>query len=235
MIGTALVSTAVNIMQARDVIAPPPTSIASGVATADASADNVPNKTSRWFVRLGVLRALYDSGARIATNGSLIPDSSAGVTDSITINVDGGYDLSDDVAVMFMGGIPPSADVIGRGSIALFGRLGRVRFGPAILSSVYRLPQWHGLRPYGGAGIAHLFILKAHDGSVTQLKVHDNWGFVLQAGLEYRLSRKWELFADYKHIWLNVRAEGFLAGEAVRARVTLDPDLISAGIKFHFG
>jgi outer membrane protein len=58
---------------------------------------------------------------------------------------------------------------------------------------------------------------------------------VLQAGVEYRLSRKWELFADYKHIWLNVHAEGFLAGEPVRARVALNPDLISTGIKFHFG
>jgi outer membrane protein len=56
----------------------------------------------------------------------------------------------------------------------------------------------------------------------------------VQAGVEYQLSNKWALFADYKHIWLHVNAEGFLAGEPVRARVALNPDLISTGIKFHF-
>ena len=156
------------------------------------------------------------------------------MTDSTTLTVDVGYDLSDNVSVMFMGGIPPSADVIGKGSVSSFGKLGHVQFGPAVLTAVYRLPARHGFRPYVGAGGAHLFILKKKDGSVTELKVHDHNGFVLQAGVEYRLNRKWELFADYKHIWLNVHATGFLACEPVRAKVTLNPDLISVGVKFHF-
>ena len=156
------------------------------------------------------------------------------MTDSATVAVDVGYDLSDNVSVMLMGGIPPSADVIGKGSVSSFGKLGHVRFGPAILTAVYRLPARHGFRPYVGAGAAHLFILKEEDGSVTELKVHDHNGFVLQSGVDYRLNRQWELFADYKHTWLSVHATGFLAGEPVRARVRLNPDLISAGVKFHF-
>jgi outer membrane protein len=123
---------------------------------------------------------------------------------------------------------------VGRGTVSSFGKLGKVRFGPAVATVVYRLPEWHGLRPYVGAGIAHLFILKEYDGSVTDLKVGDDWGFVLQTGVEYRLSRKWALFADYKHVGLSVPAAGYLAGEPIRAQVKLNPNLFSAGIKFHF-
>jgi outer membrane protein len=232
MIGLALA-----LASASGAQIPDRASYATAIGPARGAAQGTPasRKTSRWFLRTGVLRALTDSGARIATNLIVIPGASAGVTDGTTVNLDIGYDLSRDVAVMFMGGIPPTVDVIGRGSVASFQKLGRVCFGPAILSGVYRLPEWHGFRPYAGAGAAHLFILKAHDGAVKKLKVHDHNGFVLQAGLEYRLSRQWELFADYKHIFLNVRAEGFLAGAPVRARVTLNPDLVSTGIKFHFG
>ena len=135
---------------------------------------------------------------------------------------------------MFTGRIPPSADVIGEGSVAPFGKLGHVRFGPVILTAIYRLPAWNGMRPYAGVGAAHLFILKTADGAVDGLKVDDHNGPVVQAGVEYRLNRRWEVFADYKHIWLSVHAKGYLANEPIRAKVTLDPDLISAGVKFRF-
>ena len=209
-------------------------SVASEAAPVIATTREERKSVSRWFARAGVARARYNTDARITTRGNVIPGSTAGVTDSTTLILEVGYDLSDDIAVIVMGGIPPSADVVGGGSVSSFGKLGHVRFGPAVVTVIHRLPAWRGIRPYVGAGGAHLFILKAKDGSVSNLKVRDHNGFVLQAGIEYRLSRKWELFADYKHVFLNVHATGFLAGEPVRAKVTLNPDLMTAGIKFHF-
>ena len=227
-----MIETALSLLAAGAVQAPPPVTTEAMAAVAAKHDERMP--TSRWFVRVGGARAHYNSDAKITTRGTVIPGSTVDVTDSTTLIIDVGYDVSNDVSVMLTGGIPPSADVVGDGSISAFGKLGHVRFGPAILTAVYRLPEWQGFRPYAGAGGAHLFILKTDDGFLKDLKVHDGNGFVLQAGVEYRLSRRWELFADYKHIWLNVHASGFLAGEPVRARVTLNPDLISAGIKFHF-
>ena len=41
---------------------------------------------------------------------------------------------------------------------------------------------------------------------------------------KYRLAKKWELFADYKKVWLAVDAKGLLSGGVpVTARVKLDP------------
>jgi outer membrane protein len=230
-----VIGTAIALFAAGTEVASPLAVATDGAIPRAATAPDDQRPTSRWFVRAGVVRALYNSGARITTDGNIIPDSTVGVPDSTTVTVDVGYDLSDNVSVMFMGGIPPSVDVIGKGSVSSFGKLGHVRIGPAVITAVYRLPAWKGFRPYAGAGAAHLFILKTEDGSVEKLKVHDHNGVVLQAGVEYRLSRKWELFADYKHVWLNVRARGFLAGEPIRAKVTLNPDFVSAGVKFHFG
>jgi outer membrane protein len=114
------------------------------------------------------------------------------------------------------------------------GKFGAVDFGPVILTGVYRLPERLRIRPYVGAGGAHVFILGNHDAAVTRLKVHDNWAFVLQAGFEFRLNNSWGLFVDYKRLWLYLNAEGLLAKAPVRARETLDPDLVSVGFKFHF-
>ncbi|HET6940872.1 MAG TPA: OmpW family outer membrane protein [Sphingomicrobium sp.] len=228
-----MLDTALSLLAASAVQASPPPGPAQTMMP-DAVKHGEERPMSRWSVRAGVARALYNSDARITTGGNVIPQSTARVTDNTTLTLDVGYDVSDDISLMFMTGIPPSADVIGEGSVSSFGKLGHVRFGPVVLTAVYRLPAWNGVRPYVGAGGAHLFILKTDDRAVKDLEVQDHNGFVLQGGVEYRLSRKWEVFADYKHIWLNVHATGSLAGQPVRAKVTLDPDLISVGLKFHF-
>ena len=81
--------------------------------------------------------------------------------------------------------------------------------------------------------MAYAIIFREQDAAVHQLQVADNFGFALQAGAEYRLSDRWELYADYKRAWLSVDAKGFLSNAAaVRAAVKLNPDLVSAGVKF---
>jgi outer membrane protein len=231
-----MIEAALPLFAAGSIVSSEPVTNASPAVQAETAApnDRKPRQKGRWFGRAGIAKVHYNSGASFALGGSVIPGGSAEVTDNTTLTFDVGYDLSDKWAVMLMAGVPPRASVVGEGSVAPFGKLGSVRFGPAILTTVYRLPEWHGLRPYAGAGGAHLFILKTYDAAVTDLEAHDSWGLVAQTGVEYRLSPKWELYADYKHVWLRVRADGLLAGEPVKARVKLNPDVISAGIKFRF-
>jgi outer membrane protein len=234
MILAALPLLAAGSVASSEMVANAPPPVPSKTEQSVAPDNRKGRKTSRWFGRVGISRIHYNDGAAIALDGAVIPRASAEVTDNTTLTFDVGYDLSDRWAIMVMAGVPPRAAVIGEGSVAAFGKLGSVRFGPAILTAVYRLPEWHRLRPYVGAGGAHLFIIKTYDAAVTDLQAHDSWGVVAQTGVEYRLSEKWELYADYKHVWLRVRADGLLAGEPVKARVKLNPDVISAGIKFRF-
>jgi outer membrane protein len=195
--------------------------------------DRVPDVPVRsWFARIAGLGAFYHSSAQIATNGQLLPGASANVTDNATLTLDVGYDISDNISALLMVGVPPRPLINGRGTVAALGQLGEVRYGPAILTGRYSLRKWSSFRPYAGTGVAYAIILKNHDAAVSQLDVHNHFGFVVQAGAEWSVGGSWEIFADFKQLWLAVNAKGFLAGGVpVKAHVTLNPSLVSLGMK----
>ena len=198
--------------------------------------DRIPDvRASSWFARIAGLGAFYHSSAEIATNGQLLPGASANVTDNATLTLDLGYDISDNVSALLMVGVPPRPLINGRGTVATLGQLGEVRYGPVILTGRYSLRKWGAFRPYAGTGVAYAIILKNHDAAVSQLDVHNHFGFALQAGAEYGVGGNWEIFADFKQLWLAVNAKGLLAGGVpVKAHVTLNPSLVSAGVKVRY-
>ena len=193
------------------------------------------NEESRWFGRIGVVGAIYHSGASISTGGAVIPGASAVVSNNVSVTFDIGFDVTKNISAQLMLGIPPKPTVTGQGTVASLGELGSVRYGPAILSGYYKVRRFGAFQPYAGAGAAYAIILKDHDASVSDLHVRNNFGFVLQAGAEYAFARKWSLFVDYKQVWLALDAHGLIADVApFRAHVKLNPSLPSAGIKYRF-
>jgi outer membrane protein len=189
---------------------------------------------NEWFERFGGLSALYHSSANVSTPAGLIPGASANVGDSTTVILEWGYDPTPSTYIMLMGGYPPDPKISARGSIASIGELGAVTYGPAVLTAGYRVPVSWKAQPYFGAGLSYAVILGAHDAALSHLEVHNNLGYALQAGVEYPITKRWEVFLDVKQLWLSVNADGMLGGTApVTARVTLNPTLISVGFKLH--
>jgi outer membrane protein len=187
------------------------------------------------FARIGVIGAVYHSGASISTDGVVIPGASAIVSNNTSVTFDIGCDITNDISVQLMAGIPPKPTITGEGAVASLGELGAVRYGPTILSGTYKVRRFGALQPYAGAGVGYAIILKDHDASVSDLHVRNNFGFVLQGGAEYKIARKWSVFADYKEVWLAVNAHGLIDHVApVTAHVKLNPSLVSAGVKFRF-
>lgn len=187
-----------------------------------------------WFVRTGPLWVAYQSSADINLMGQSLAGASARARNNVTFMIDLGYEVTDTFTVLVMGGIPPRTVVQGAGSVEGLGNFGAVRYGPLFLTGVYYLPAWQGVRPYIGAGLAHAFIFKNYDGAVSGLDVQGNTGPVVQMGVEYPWNERWSVFADYKHLWLELDAHGTLGPAPVKAKITLDPDLLSMGVKFHF-
>jgi outer membrane protein W len=105
---------------------------------------------NEWFVRVGVLEAIYNSSARISTNAGVIPGASANVTNNTTVLFDIGYDPTPNTYIMLMAGIPLKPDLNGTGTVSQLGKLGAVRYGPAILTAGYHIPIPGKLRPYVG-------------------------------------------------------------------------------------
>ena len=191
--------------------------------------------TSPWFVRIGMLDAIYHPSATIAMSGQTIPGATATVSNNVTIMFDLGYEITKAVSIQLMGGIPPKPTVTGERTVASLGDLGAVRYGPLVLTGTYHMPRRRGWRPYVGAGAVYAIILDDHDRAVSDLVVLNNFGFVLQGGVERSIANNLELFFDFKEVWLAVDAHGNLAGGVpVTARVRLDPSVIAIGVKFSF-
>jgi len=200
----------------------------------DAQLTRVPFKQSRWFTRVGFMVAPYHSSATIATNGQTLSGGTAEASNNMSLTFDLGYEITKNISVLVTSGIPVKPHVTGEGAAAPLGILGKVRYGPMILSGQYQFPKTGKFRPYVGGGAAYAVIFKNIDGSVKDLKVHNNWGSVIHGGTEYEVNSKYTFFVDFKEVWLAVNADGVLSdGTGVKARVKLNPSLITVGIKFH--
>jgi len=207
------------------------TSLDSSTSTSEAGGTI---EGSRWFGRIGLAGATYHSGATLATNGAIIPGATGDVSYDVTLTVDIGYDLTKNIFASLTIGIPPRPMITGQGTVASLGELGAVRYGPAMLSGGYRFRRWGPFQPYAGPGVVYAIMLKDHDASVSDLHVRNNFGFVLQAGAEHRLSRKWSFFTDVKEIWLGVDAHGSIGDAPVTAHVKMNPTLFTTGLRYHF-
>jgi len=198
----------------------------------DAQIVRAPFKQSRLFTRFGLLIAPYHSSATIATNGQLLSGGTAEASNNVSVTFDLGYEITNNISVSVTSGIPVKPHVTGGGAAASLGMLGKVRYGPAIFAGQYQFPKIGRIRPYAGGGAAYAIIFKNFDGSVKDLRVNNNWGSVLQGGAEYEVNSKYTLFFDVKEVWLSVNAHGVLSdGTPVKARINLNPSLVTVGIK----
>lgn len=188
---------------------------------------------SPWFGRAGVVAAIYHSGATFTSSGEVIPGATATVSNNVSVTLDLGYDFTDNISALLMVGIPVKPTVSGAGTVASLGDLGAVLYGPAIFSAIYRFQTFGAFRPYAGPGVAYAIVLKDYDAAISDLRVHNNFGYVLQAGTECTVGG-FSLFVDFKRVWLSVDADGSLGDTPVMAHVKLNPSLVSAGFKFHF-
>lgn len=217
-----------------DATANPQRDIPATEPVSDAEPANIPFTQSRLFTRVGLLVAPYHSSTVIATNGQTLLGGTAEASNNTTVTFDLGYDITKDISASLTTGIPVKPHVTGEGTAASLGTLGKVRYGPTIIAGQYRFPKLGRIRPYVGGGAAYAIIFKNFDGSVKDLQVHNNWGSVIQVGAEYEVNSKYTLFFDVKEVWLAVNAHGVLSDRTpVKARITLNPSLVTVGIKFH--
>src|SRR5262245_30005952 len=126
-------------------------------------------QASSWYARVGVLDAIYQPSATIATSGQAIPGATADVSNNLMLMVDISYDVTQASSIQMMVGTPPNPTVTGEGTIASPGDLGAVRYGPVFLTGTYQARRV--CRPHVGAGVVYAIILPNHDRAVSDLIV----------------------------------------------------------------
>jgi outer membrane protein len=186
-----------------------------------------------FFVHFGPGGLLFDAGAVVKAAGVTVPGGSVSIDPNTTLIVEFGY-CRGNVGVSLTGGIPPRATVDAAGSLAPYGALGRIRYGPMVLTTHYHFTQLGRFQPYLGAGPVFLLIFRAEDGAAHQLAVKNSIGAAVQAGAEYRLRPRWSLFFDAKKAHLRTAATADLGGAPLAARIRLDPLVLAGGLSFHF-
>ncbi|MCS3835753.1 outer membrane protein [Pseudomonas sp. JAI111] len=197
---------------------------------------------SPWVLRVGPASVLWDESAKVKLGGASIPGADVNVKDNYSLAFDIGYEFTDNWSTHFAFGIPPKTKLTTAGSLnaarpPLSGTLGEVRYGPAILSAVYKFNPKGSISPYIGAGLTYVYVFSSKDGDVDSLKVDNTWGSVLQAGFTVPLQKNWSFFVDARKLFIKTKASGnipALGGQAVSASFDLDPLIIHTGLEYHF-
>ena len=120
------------------------------------------------------------------------------------------------------------------GSIAAFGRLGELKYGPAAVMGQYRFAGMGAIEPYVGGGLAVMYVFEDNDGSATNLEVGNAAGPALQVGAQVMVSDRFGFFVDYKKAWFDTESSGQLGGAPFTAEIQVDPSFLHAGLAFRF-
>lgn len=197
---------------------------------------------SPWSVRVGPAMAVFDASANVAVAGANVPGANIGVKDNTTLGIDIGYALNDRWTIRAALGIPPTTTLSTAGTLKGFvppltGTLGKVKYGPAVLSATWKFGGFGAFEPYVGAGVNYTHVFSSEDGDIAGLKVKSAFGTVLQAGFDVPIDRNWGLFLDARKIFVKTTATGTvpaLGGPPAKASVTLNPLLVHVGASYRF-
>jgi outer membrane protein len=103
---------------------------------------------------------------------------------------------------------------------------------PPTLTLQYHFTQWNFAKPYVGAGANYTVFYDERPGALVNVSYRDNFGAVLQAGVDVPISGKWYFNLDAKKLFLSTVAK--FNNSAIRADVNLDPWILGAGVGYRF-
>lgn len=115
--------------------------------------------------------------------------------------------------------------------------LGRAQIYPISAILQWR-PTEHGtIRPYLGAGIAHVILHNVNrsvGNSASGIHFKDPTGLVVDGGLEFNLSKRWGIFGDARYIPVESKSTATFVGTSSAVQMHVRPLILSAGIAWRF-
>ena len=195
-------------------------------------------QTSPWSVHIGPgFVMLHVKAQPEAPPGTPVPGAGLDADNGTTLGLEVGYSVTPELTARLTVGIPVKTDVSASGSVAAIGKVGDVTYGPGVLSATWTFRKFGVFRPYAGAGAAYLKVFSTHDAGVTDFRVGNAWGSVLQLGTDVDTGSRVGLFLDVKKIYLKTNVAGnvpALGGTPASARARVDPLVVHAGLSYRF-
>ncbi|MGA8054943.1 MAG: OmpW family outer membrane protein [Burkholderiales bacterium] len=237
IVGATVAATGV-LAQAPTTGAPAPTpATAAPVQTTTKAMSTDPyyyDRAGPWYgnvlVRLRVVNIDPDA-SNSATAGGAIPEDSISIDNRWAAELDISYFFTPNFALELVLTYPQKHDV-SITSGPLEGSIGSIKQLPPSLYAQWHFPFANGFKPYVGAGITYFWITSNDLIDGVNIRT-SNWGWGLQAGVDYALNRNWYLNADVKKIWVDTKVTDSL-GLGVDARLEVDPWVYGVGVGYRF-
>jgi outer membrane protein len=219
--------------------------VASPVAAQDlsrtgpsAGPDTSPAVTLPFFVRLGAGSVSYNTSGTATTHGDRIADARVAFDRHAVGTIEGGWRVSPEWSLSVLGGIPPTVSLQGQGAFERLGELRKVTYG-SVLAGVQYHPFGPGrVDPYIGGGLGYSFVFQTRGGSLSELRIADSFGTVLQVGADVRLTDRLSLYVDARKIWLSFDAKGVAPTASgpspVHVEVQPNPVVGTIGLSYRF-
>ncbi|MDY7538315.1 OmpW family outer membrane protein [Undibacterium sp. RTI2.1] len=179
---------------------------------------------SPWLVRV---RAEHLSTANKSDPiGGVGPADRLEVSDKTIPELDISYFFSPNIAAELVLTYPQKHDVYLDGTnIGSFKHL-----PPTLLIQYHFLPDAQ-FSPYLGAGINYTRISDVNLLNGTGSLENSSVGLALQAGVDYKIDKRWSINADIKKV--QIRSDVFISGAKISA-VKVDPLMIAVGLGYRF-
>lgn len=183
-----------------------------------------------WLVRL---RAININPNTSNGQSGALPADSVDINDRWAPEVDVSYFFTPNIALELVLTYPQKHDV----SVNGIGDIGSIKQIPPSLFAQYHFATGTGFKPYVGAGITWMYITDNNlsvpgAGSILEVR-KSNWGFGLQAGVDYALTKNWYLNADVKYIWVSTKLSD-TAGLGINTDLKVDPWVFGLGVGYRF-
>lgn len=197
-----------------------------------------------WLVRARVAAVVPqdDSGA-VSVGGAAIAGSGVSVDNGYTLDIDFTYMFTDNIGAELLLDITSEHEVSSSGTLAAVapGSLISARALPPSLIAQYHFMPRERFKPYLGVGINYTKFVNVKPTSngrttlgLSGVDMDSSWGYVLQAGADYRINERWYLNADLKYIDMSTTATASSLLGPVRVDVDVDPLVIGVGVGYRF-
>jgi len=215
----------------------------------------IPDGKNKVYDKFGtILPLVFMSGGA----GSEIFGSGAKVSTTVIPELDVSYYFTKNIAVEAICCLSKHS-VTGTGTLAGLNVGSTWVFPPTVLLQ-YHFTNFGAFQPYIGVGVNFTAYFGAKPGNqftpfftpvgligsnaVTQLSVGSSWGVAGQVGFDYMINQNWGVNVDLKRIMMQPTAHAtvwnslvspILGPIPVRAKLNIDPWVVSAGITYRFG
>ncbi|KGQ35480.1 membrane protein [Gallibacterium anatis] len=204
--------------------------LATSAALLAASSAAMAHQAGEFFVRGGPILAVPNTATHNYAGNAL--DYNFDVNSNAQLGLTGTYMITDNLGVELLAATPFSHEIkLGGSTIAKTKHL-----PPSLYLQYYFLNADAPARPYVGAGINYTTFFSEQEklDGLSNLKLKDSWGPVVNAGIDINLTDK--LFLNTSVWWAKIKTKATfdLGGQPQEARVTLAPTIFFVGLGYRF-